>query len=97
VDKLADVNSPKTLRALFALPGFNVLARLEGVFGDRFARVVVLHRRKKVASALAVVVVVAAATTGAPSASVTSASLTGASTWSSSVGASGALDVVACS
>jgi len=97
VDKLAGVKSPKTLRALFALPGFVALPHLKGVFGDRFARVVVLHRRKKRVSALVAVVAVAAATIGVPFASVTSASPSGASTWSSSAGASGALGAVACS
>src|SRR6266852_4719538 len=32
---------------LFSLPGFVAEARLLGVFGDRYARIVVLRRRKK--------------------------------------------------
>ena len=40
------MQAPRTLRALFSLPGFVASARLKGVFGDRFARVVVLRRRK---------------------------------------------------
>ena len=43
----ARMQAPRTLRALFSLAGFVASARLKGVFGDRFARVVVLRRRKK--------------------------------------------------
>lgn len=35
---------PTSLRALFSLPGFIATSRLLGVFGDRYARVLVLRR-----------------------------------------------------
>ena len=41
------MKNPKTIRSLFALPGFTASSRLLGVFGDRCARVVQLARRKK--------------------------------------------------
>ena len=41
------MKNPKTIRALFAFPGFTASSRLVGVFGDRYARVIQLKRRKK--------------------------------------------------
>jgi hypothetical protein len=38
---------PQTLSALFAFPGFRARSRLQGIFGDPHARLVVLVRRKK--------------------------------------------------
>ena len=43
------MHTPTLLRALFSLPGFVAASRLLGVFGDRYARVLVLRRRKKTA------------------------------------------------
>ena len=37
----------QTLSALFSFPGFRARSRLEGIFGDPHARLVVLVRRKK--------------------------------------------------
>ena len=41
------MKNPKTIRALFAFPGFTASSKLQGVFGDRYARVNQLKRRKK--------------------------------------------------
>jgi hypothetical protein len=35
------MHPPTSLRALFSLPGFVAASRLHGVFGDRYARVLV--------------------------------------------------------
>lgn len=40
------MENPKSIRALFALPGFTASSKLVGVFGDRYARVIHLKRRK---------------------------------------------------
>ena len=40
------MNNPTSIRALFSLPGFVAASRLIGVFGDCYARVLVLRRRK---------------------------------------------------
>ena len=40
------MHNPTSIRALFSLPGFVAASRLHGVFGDRYARVLVLRRRK---------------------------------------------------
>ena len=57
------MKNPKTIRALFAFPGFTVSSKLAGVFGDRYARVIQLKRRKKQLSALTVVTGVEGVTT----------------------------------
>ena len=41
------MKTPKSIRSLFSLPGFVAASALGGVFGDRYARVIVLRRRKK--------------------------------------------------
>lgn len=41
------MKNPKSIRELFAFPGFTALSKLVGVFGDRYARVIQLKRRKK--------------------------------------------------
>jgi hypothetical protein len=41
------MHNPTSIRALFSLPGFVAASRLHGVFGDRYARVLVLGRRKQ--------------------------------------------------
>ena len=45
----------KSIRALFAFPGFNASSKLVGKFGDRYARVIQLKRRKKQPSVVTVV------------------------------------------
>jgi hypothetical protein len=90
------MTSPKTLRALFSRPGFLASSRLKGVFGDRFARVVVLRRRKKQLGAHAAAIVAEAAMTSAPFVSAIFVPATGVSTSSSSAGACGALGAARC-
>ena len=34
------MKNPKSIRALFAFPGFNASSKLVGKFGDRYARVI---------------------------------------------------------
>ena len=49
------MKNPKSIRALFAFPGFNASSKLVGKFGDRYARVIQLKRRKKQPSVVTVV------------------------------------------
>ena len=91
------MKGPASIRALFSLPGFVAAAALKGVFGDRYARVIVLRRRKKRRCAPAVAIDAEVATTGGPVVRGTSRWLGGASRSSSSVGGSIALDVARCS
>jgi hypothetical protein len=60
------MNNPTSIRALFSLPGFVAASWLIGVFGDRYARVLVLRRRKKLHAARSVDTVAAVAMTNAP-------------------------------
>ena len=46
------MKEPKTIRSLFSQTGFVAEARLHGVIGDRYARVIRLKRRKKQVFAL---------------------------------------------
>lgn len=46
------MKAPKTLRSLFSQHGFVAEAKLHGVVGDRYARVIRLTRRKKQAFVL---------------------------------------------
>jgi hypothetical protein len=41
------MKNPKSIRALFAFPGFTASSKLVGVFGDRYARVIQFKRQKK--------------------------------------------------
>ena len=41
------MKNSKTIRSLFTMAGFVARARLAGVYGDRYARVIKLQRRKK--------------------------------------------------
>ena len=47
------MKNPQSIRSLFALAGFVAGARLNGVFGDRYARVIQLKRPKKNSRVLA--------------------------------------------
>ena len=49
------MKSPKSIRSLFSVPGFVAASALGGIFGDRYARVIVLQRRKKQPFALSAV------------------------------------------
>jgi len=82
------MNNPKSIRALFALPGFTAASKLMGVFGDRYARVIKLKRQKKQPSVLAVLIDAEGVTTRRLCEYATSRLLDGGSTWSSNAGAS---------
>ena len=58
------MHPPRSIRALFSLPGFVAAAELKGVFGDRLSRVLVLRRQKKRQSARAAITAAVAGTTG---------------------------------
>jgi hypothetical protein len=91
------MHTPTSLRALFSLPGFVAASRLLGVFGDRYARVLVLRRRKKQHAARTVATGAAGATIHAPAVPVTFR-LAGSGSISSSSGVgSTARGAVACS
>jgi len=91
------MHNPTSLRALFSLPGFVAPSRLLGVFGDRYARVLVLRRRKKRRSARSVDTGAAVAMINAPAVLATSRLAGSASTSSSSGFGSTARGAVACS
>jgi hypothetical protein len=42
----------KTLQGLFSFPGFKAKKRIQGIFGDKRARIILLNRQKKQLSAL---------------------------------------------
>lgn len=44
----------KTLQELFSFPGFKARKRIQGIFGDKYARIILLNRQKKQLSALSV-------------------------------------------
>jgi hypothetical protein len=91
------MKTPKSIRGLFSLPGFVAENSLKGVFGDRYARVIVLRRRKKLASAPAAVTDVEAGTTSARCVSAISGWRSGGSTSKWNAGVCGALGVARCS
>ena len=90
------MKQPKSLKALFSLPGFVAEARLLGVFGDRYARIVVLRRRKKRQRAPAAGINAEADTTSTRVVYGTCRLRDGGSICSSNVGASTALGAVPC-
>ena len=90
------LKSPRTIRALFSLSGFVANARLNGIFGDRYARVIELRRRKKRLSVHTAATAVEGATIGVAAAFGTCRLRAFASTCSSSVGALSVLGVVTC-
>ena len=90
------MKNPKTIRALFTMPGFVARARLAGVFGDQYARVIQLQRRKKQPSVLTVVTDAEGATTSKSAGSVIYLWRAGESTWNMSAGASSARGAAGC-
>ena len=90
------MKNPTSIRALFSLPGFVAASRLIGVFGDRYARILVLRRRKKRHAARSVATVAAVATTNAPAVPAISRLAGSASTSSSSGFGSTACGAAAC-
>lgn len=90
------MKSPRTLRALFSMPGFVARGTLTGVFGDRYARVITLRRQKKQRSVPTVATAAGVATISTSGGCVISQWPTGGSTSSSSAGASSVPGAVAC-
>lgn len=90
------MKAPKSLRALFSLPGFIAASQLVGVFGDRYARVIVLKRQKKRRLVRDAGVVAGDATTSAPAVRATCQLAAFASTLSSNAGGSTARGAAAC-
>lgn len=90
------MKSPRTVRELFSMPGFVANATLDGVFGDRHARIITLTRRKKPLYVPTVAIAVATVTTDTFVERAISRWPTGGFTWSSSAGASTVRGGVAC-
>jgi hypothetical protein len=90
------MKNPKSIRALFAFPGFYASSKLVGVFGDRYARVIQLKRRKKQPTALIVATGAEAITTRKRCGCETSQWLDGVFIWSSNAGVFVARGVTAC-
>ncbi len=90
------MKNPKSIRALFTLPGFTASSELVGVFGDRYARVIHLKRRKKQPSAVIVVTGAEGVTTRESCVYGTCRLPDGESTWSLNAGVSVARGVTAC-
>lgn len=90
------MKSPRTVCELFSMPGFVANATLDGVFGDRHARIITFTRRKKRLCVPIVAIAAATVTTNARVGRAISRWLTGGYIWSSSAGASTVRGVVAC-
>ncbi len=90
------MKNPKSIRALFAFPGFTAASKLVGMFGDRYARVIQLKRRKKQRSVLTVLTGAAGVTTRRCCEYETCQLPDGESTWSSNAGVSVAGGAAAC-
>ena len=86
----------RTIAALFSFPGFVASARLVGVFGDRYARVIKLRRRKKRRCVRSADSVVGVAMTDAVFGFAICRWRAGESIWSSNAGASTVQGVAAC-
>ena len=90
------MKDPKSIRALFAFPGFAASSKLVGVFGDRYARVIRLKRQKKQRSVLTAATGAGGITTRSSYGCEISQLPDGESTWSSNVGASVVRSAAAC-
>ena len=90
------MKNPKSIRALFAFPGFTASSKLAGVFGDRYARVIQLKRRKKQLSVRTVVTAVEGVTTRGFCEYETSRLPDGEFIWSLSAGVSVVRGATAC-
>ncbi len=90
------MKNPKSIRALFAFPGFTASSQLVGVFGDRYARVIQLKRRKKQPSVLTVVTGAEGVTTSRSCEYETSRWPDGESIWNSNAGESVVRGAAAC-
>jgi hypothetical protein len=90
------MKNPKSIRSLFAFPGFTASSKLLGVFGDRYARVIQLKRRKKQPSVRTADTAAEGVTTRKLCGCETSRLQDGESIWSSNTGVSIARGAVAC-
>jgi hypothetical protein len=90
------MKNPKSIRALFAFPGFTAASKLAGVFGDRYARVIQLKRRKKQLSVRTVVTAAEGVTTRRFCEYETSRLPDGEFTWSLSAGVFVVRGAMAC-
>ena len=90
------MKNPQSIRSLFALAGFVAGARLNGVFGDRYARVIQLKRRKKQPCARTVGTGAGGAMTSKCAGSATCRWPAGGSIWNTSVGVSTVLGAAVC-
>ena len=90
------MKSPRSIRALFAFPGFAASSKLVGVFGDRYARVIQLKRQKKQRSVLTAATGARGVTTRSSCGYETSRLPDGESTWSSNAGVSVVRGAAAC-
>ena len=90
------MKNPTSVRALFSFPGFVANARLAGVFGDRYARVIRLRRRKKQPFVRTVDSVAAGITTSGCTGSGIWRWQVFGSTWNLNAGGSTARGVVGC-
>ncbi len=90
------MQNPKSIRALFACPGFTATSKLRGVFGDRYARVIQLKRRKQQPSVRTVVTAAEVVTTGSSCGCAIARLPDGESTWSSNAGGSVVRGATAC-
>jgi len=90
------MKNPKSIRALFAFPGFTAASKLLGKFGDRYARVIQLKRRKKQPSVLTVVSGAEVDTTRRCCGYETGRWPDGGSTWNSNAGVSAVRGAVGC-
>jgi len=90
------MNNPKSIRALFAMPGFIAASKLVGVFGDRYSRVIKLKRQKKQRPVVTAGTDAVDDTTTKSCGCVTSRWPDGESTWSSNAGVCVAQSVAPC-
>ena len=90
------MKNPQSIGSLFALPGFVAGARLKGVLGDRYARVIQLTRRKKQPCARTVGNDAGGAMTSKCAGFATYRWQVGGSIWNTNVGASTVLGAAVC-
>ncbi len=90
------MKSCKTIKDLFSFPGFLANAKLTGVFGDRYARVVTLRRRKKQPSVPSVATSAGTGTTNRSNAFVIFRWQVYECIWMLNAGESNARGVMAC-
>ena len=90
------MESPQSIRAPFAFPGFTALSKLVGVFGARYALVIQFPRRKKQPIECIVDIAAGVVTTQRLFACAISRLPDGASIWSSNAGGFVVQGLTAC-